>query len=401
MGIKVNAIEATPVGEQEVEFVERKGQGHPDTLIDGIVENVSNSLYKSYIEEFGKPLHYNVDKGLIVGGASEVGFGSGRVTKPIEVIVAGRASSGTSGRAIDVNKIVTEAARKYLAENTRFLDLESEVVIIPKVSVGSSGLVDIFDRSNGMHYANDTSFGVGFAPLTELENLVLETEKQLNSKEYKSRRPAVGEDVKVMGIREGSNITLTIAIAFVSNLVHDIDEYDELVQSVAEDVRRASKSVTGKEVEIVINNGDDRSSKSVYITKTGLSAESGDDGQVGRGNRVNGLITPFRQMSLEAAAGKNPVSHIGKIYNVLANTIAKKVSEELPDIKECNVSIVSQIGRKIDDPKSLNINLLHSTRADTAEMKTAAERARYVAESELSSISDLTEEIYEGKHTMF
>ena len=54
----------------------------------------------------------------------------------------------------------------------------------------------------------------------------------------------------------------------------------------------------------------------IYLTVTGLSAEQGDDGEVGRGNRVNGLITPSRAMSLEAAAGKNAVAHVGKLYNL-------------------------------------------------------------------------------------
>jgi S-adenosylmethionine synthetase len=44
------------------------------------------------------------------------------------------------------------------------------------------------------------------------------------------------------------------------------------------------------------------------------------DAQFGRGNRINGLITPCRPMRLEAAAGKIPVTHVGKIYNVMALT---------------------------------------------------------------------------------
>ncbi len=401
MGIRINRLDAVPVSEQEVEFVERKGQGHPDTLIDGIVESVSNSLYRGYVEAVGRPQHYNVAKGLIVGGSSSVGFGSGKITKPIEVIVAGRASAGSNGKTIDVDSIVRDTARKYLEEKTRFLDLDSEVVITPKVSLGSNDLVGLFDRSDGVPFANDTSFGVGFAPFTELESLVLGTEKFLNSKEYKAKRPAVGEDIKVMGVREGSGITLTVAIAFVSGLVPSLGEYRDLVERVTEEVRENARASTGKDVEVVINNGDDHSQQSVYITKSGLRAESGDDGQVGRGNRINGLITPFRQMSLEAAAGKNPVSHIGKIYNVLANTIAGRISNEFPDIRECSVSIVSQIGRRIDDPRGLNVNIIQGKGAGEPETRAVTAGAKYIAETELSEIQDLTEEIYEGKYTMF
>lgn len=71
-----------------------------------------------------------------------------------------------------------------------------------------------------------------------------------------------------------------------------------------------------------MNVSDTGSAQDSYLTVTGLSAESGDDGQVGRGNRVNGLIAPYRPMSLEAAAGKNPVTHVGKLYNIIAMRIA-------------------------------------------------------------------------------
>ncbi len=60
------------------------------------------------------------------------------------------------------------------------------------------------------------------------------------------------------------------------------------------------------------------------------SVEMGDDGATGRGNRGNCLITPMRPMSIEAIAGKNPVNHVGKIYNV----IAQQVAEETGDLVE-------------------------------------------------------------------
>ena len=90
---------------------------------------------------------------------------------------------------------------------------------------------------------------------------------------------------------------------------------------------------------------------------TGTSAEAGDDGEVGRGNRVNGLITPFRPMSLEAAAGKNPVSHVGKIYNVLARQIAEAIVSEMPEVAAAQCYLVSQIGRPVTEPAITHIRL--------------------------------------------
>jgi S-adenosylmethionine synthetase len=40
----------------------------------------------------------------------------------------------------------------------------------------------------------------------------------------------------------------------------------------------------------------------------------------GRGNRVGGLITPCRPMTLEAAAGKNAAMHVGKSYSIVSRT---------------------------------------------------------------------------------
>jgi len=80
----------------------------------------------------------------------------------------------------------------------------------------------------------------------------------------------------------------------------------------------------------------------LYLTATGTSAEQGDDGQVGRGNRVNGLITPYRPMTLEAAAGKNPVSHVGKTYNIAARQICDKIVDDL-NVENVDCYLVSKM----------------------------------------------------------
>ncbi|MCL4387570.1 methionine adenosyltransferase [Candidatus Marsarchaeota archaeon] len=388
---------STVVAEQPVEYVERKGIGHPDSLIDGIMESVSTGLSNAYIDSTGKILHHNVDKGLIIGGASEASFGNGSITKPIEVILAGRAARSYQDINIDVDGIAIKAAKDYLREHTRFLDIEKEVLFQSKILKGSADLSEIFDRNTDVPLANDTSFGIGFAPFTKTERLVLETEKMLNSLEYKKSHPEVGEDVKVMGIRDMDDISLTVAIAFVSAKIQSQEDYSKKKEEVRKDIISFAKKLTGNDVDVILNNGDNKSGK-VYITKSGLSCEAGDDGSVGRGNRVNGLITPFRRMSLEAAAGKNPVNHIGKIYNVLAKEIANDIVTLYPQVKECNVSIVSQIGRKIDDPKHLDVKISTEKRE---ELDNIRKKVNDIAEQSLENIGYLTHEIISGKHSMF
>ena len=388
---------STVVAEQPVEYVERKGIGHPDSLIDGIMESVSTGLSNAYIDSTGKILHHNVDKGLIIGGSSDVSFGNGSITKPIEVILAGRAARSYQDISIDVDGIAIKAAKDYLREHTRFLDVENEVLFQSKILKGSADLSEIFDRNTDVPLANDTSFGIGFAPFTKAEKLVLETERILNSPEYKKSHPEVGEDVKVMGIRDMDDISLTVAIAFVSAKIQSSDDYYKKKEEVKNDITSFAKKLVGNNVDVTLNNGDSKSGK-VYITKSGLSCESGDDGSVGRGNRVNGLITPFRRMSLEAAAGKNPVNHIGKIYNVLAKEIANDIVTLYPQVKECNVSIVSQIGRKIDDPKHLDVKISTEKRE---ELDNIRKKVNDIAEQSLENIGYLTHEIISGKHSMF
>jgi len=396
--ISVEEVSGDTIENKDVEFVERKGIGHPDSLIDGIVDRVSVELSKEYMKEAGIILHHNVDKGLIIGGSSNVTFGHGEITKKIEVIVTGRATEYFNGKRINVNDIAKEIAAKYLKEHTRFLDVENEVAIDSKIVRGSVDLTGLFMRGNGMPLANDTSFGVGFAPFSETEKLVLETEKYLNSKDYKQKMPAVGEDIKVMGLRYKNKISLTVAIAFIAEKVSNLDEYLKYKDEVSRDIIQFAKKITDKEVSVRINTGDSPERKEVYITKSGLSCESGDDGQVGRGNRVNGLITPFRHMSLEAAAGKNPVNHVGKIYNIMATEIAKDIVKNYPQVRECNVAILSEIGRRIDEPSHTSISVIVENKSEFENIKS---KVHYIADSWLERIGEVTSDISLGKYGVF
>lgn len=385
----------TPVPELDVEIVERKGLGHPDTIIDGIMEEISVELCRAYIKEFGTILHHNVDKGQIVGGEARPEFGGGKITQPIFILLSGRASYEAEGRIIPVQEIALETTKRYIQQNLRFLNPYGNVEIMSKIRPGSRDLVDLFLRNKGVHLANDTSFGVGYAPLSDTEKVVIAVERYLNSKEYKKAHPEVGEDIKVMGLRNNSTIKLTVAVAFVDRFIHSIEEYIKAKERVAEDILKKARKVTKMNVEVFVNTSDNIKNKSVYITVTGLSVESGDDGSVGRGNRVNGLITPFRLMTLEAAAGKNPVSHVGKIYSVLAFKIADEISQEYPDLRDVSISLLSRIGKPINEPEMAFIELIGS------DVETKKSKAKYIVERNLENIEQLTKLIIDKKAMVF
>lgn len=386
-----------PVHRREVELAERKGLGHPDTLIDGIMEEISRALCRHYLDEFGKILHHNVDKGQICGGAASVEFGRGYITKPIFVLLSGRATAEAEGKKIPVPHIAQNAAHGYLNRIVPRLDVCRDVEIDCRISPGSSDLVDLFLRGPKIPYANDTSFGTGFAPLSDLEMVTLAAEKLLNSPEYRKAHPEVGPDIKVMGLRENGSIRLTVACAFIAERTPDINAYVKNKERVTKDIIKLAKTITGLETEVLVNTADDVKKQSVYITATGTSAEMGDDGSVGRGNRVNGLITPMRSMSLEAAAGKNPVNHVGKVYSVLATEMAASIAAEHPDIEDITITLLSQIGKPIDQPKVASASIITKD-SDFARLQAVVRRD---IDSRLENVTEVTNRIALGKATVF
>ncbi len=405
--ITINVLNRKPVSELNVELVERKGLGHPDYIADASAEAVSRALSNYYLEKYGVILHHNVDKVLVVGGQANPRFGGGEILQPIYILVAGRVTTEVRTAAgiekIPVGPIIISAIKEWIKENFRFLDPERHVVIDYRVGMGSADLVGIYElgaRVSKVPLANDTSIGVGFAPLTDTERLVLETERLLNSREFKAKLPEVGEDVKVMGLRVGKNVKLTIAAAMISSLVKDKDHY----LSVKEEVRNkvldlAAKITPNLNVDVAVNVADKPEHGIYYLTVTGTSAEHGDDGATGRGNRANGLITPMRPMTMEATAGKNPVSHIGKLYNVLANKIADRIYGEVKGLREVYVYLLSQIGKPIDEPLIANVELLLEPNIElTGEIKNEVEG---IVNEELDRITTLTELVIRNKVTLF
>ena len=393
--ITIEEFGGIPVEKQMIEMVERKGMGHPDSLSDGIAEAVSRALSKEYIKRYGVIMHHNTDQAEVIAGQSKPKFGGGEVLEAITFLVCGRATTHIDKEEFPVGTIAREAVADYLSKNTR-LDVEADAEIEIRIGQGSTDLRDVFGRK-GMPAANDTSFGVGFAPFSDCEKLVYETERMLNSKEYKAKMPAVGEDIKVMGLRNKDALSLTVAIAFVDKFVPSLEAYFNTKKKVEEDITAYAKKFTKKEVKVRVNTADSKENKSVYLTVTGLSCENGDDGSVGRGNRSNGIIAPFRTMSLEATSGKNPVNHVGKLYNLLSNQIAADVLKVDSGIKSSYVRILSAIGEPIDQPQNASVQLV----LEKTTLSSVKERVNSVVDKWLANISSITKDVVAGKLATF
>ncbi|MCG6938704.1 MAG: methionine adenosyltransferase, partial [Gammaproteobacteria bacterium] len=144
---------------------------------------------------------------------------------------------------------------------------------------------------------------------------------------------------------------------------------------------------------ISVNTADDLKKGSLYITVTGTSAESGDDGEVGRGNRVNGLITPYRPMNMEAAAGKNPVTHVGKLYNIVAQQIAATLVQQLDIVTEAYCYLVSRIGSPIKEPMITDIRLVLE---DGGNIQTIQKAVDDIVHDRLQHMDQIRQELVMG-----
>jgi len=395
--IIVERLRQTPLEEQRLEIVERKGLGHPDYICDAIMEQISLRLSREYLEKAGTILHHNVDKSLLVAGQSEVRFGGGFIKQPILFVFGDRATTEFDSIKIDVEEIAVNVAKEWFRKNMRFVDPEKHVKYQVELKPGSVGLVDIFKRKGKVLGANDTSAAVGYAPMTRTEKIVLKTEQFLNSKDFKRRFPESGEDVKVMGYRNNNSLNLIISMAFVDRYISSEEEYFEKKAKILEEINDFVKSNTDFEnINVQLNTLDARGRGvgGVYLTVLGTSADSGDSGQVGRGNRVNGLISLNRPFCSEAAAGKNPVSHVGKIYNVLTFRVAQHVYEEVPELEEVYIWLLSEIGRPIDQPAiaAAQVVMKENSSIDNVRSKIAA-----VLEYELENIDKFCMELAQGK----
>ena len=395
--IIVEPFKGRSVTSQRVEIVERKGIGHPDTICDSIMDAISVALSREYKKAFGVVLHHNIDKGLLAAGKADIRFSGGTVLKPMELYIGDRATFEAAGKKIPVKDIAIGAASRWIKENLRFVDHEKHVRYHSVLAPGSEELTDIFARPGESRGANDTSALVGYYPLSPIEKVVLSLEQHLNSLEFKTRYPETGEDIKVMGLRTGKALSLTVAMPLISRFIRSEKEYFKRKDDIREEMKRfVGRFREFSSVDLHLNALDKqgRGLGGIYLSLLGTSAESADSGQVGRGNRVNGLISLNRPLGTEAAAGKNPVSHVGKIYNVLAHRMAEMIYRHVGGIEEVYVLLLSRIGSPISTPLMATAQVLLKKGFRVKDM---SKDISSIMEKELAGISVFCDSLAEGK----
>lgn len=393
--IFIESIPGIPTFKKRFEIVERKGIGHPDTICDLVMNQISIELSKLYLKETGAVQHHNMDKALLVAGQSENKFGGGKITKPIKLILGDRATFEINKKSIPVEDFAIKTAQSWFDKNLRYVK-EENIEYQLEIGTTSKELQSVFKDPNSFA-ANDTSVLVGYAPFTNTESVVLETEEFLNSKKFKDEFPESGEDIKVLGFRNGNIIDLTIAMAFVDRYVESERNYFKRKEVMLQTINEFFTDKQDIKINPSINCLDSKGIgiSGLYLTVLGTSADGADSGQVGRGNMASRVISPSRPAGAEATAGKNPVSHIGKIYNALSFKIADEIHNEISEFEEVFVWMYNIIGRPVKYPKAIIVQPI--IKENLKIEKKEENRITEIVEKNLENINNFCNELISGK----
>ncbi len=355
----------------DFEIVERKGRGHPDTLADRLAEKLSVAYSNFTKNETGVILRHQFDKLLLMGGRCSVSFGHGTFNSPIRIVINGRMTQNFGTKKINFRDLIFNECETFLESELRnFRFLKDSRIIFETTSHSTRGLIDNTGNSS-INYrfsprnaadlpessrplSNDTALGHGFAPYTKLEKMVLNIENSLTTSPFINENKWIGTDIKIMACRLKGKVDITLAIPQICTEVNSANEYLSNSVKLTEFVSTIINKYPEYETRISINPSDNPSKDLVYLRYTGSCIESGDEGAVARGNRIGGLISSCRAYSIEGLNGKNPAYHAGKLYSVIAWEIAHKLFDETNT--PCEVFIISQIDRPIDDPWKIIIN---------------------------------------------
>jgi S-adenosylmethionine synthetase len=354
------------VEEMPFEVVERKGIGHPDTLCDAIAEHASRYYSLYFAETYGRFAHHWFDKVMLLGGSSLMSYGSGELVSPYRVIYAGKAVIRVGEDRVPLEQILTRAATdvltkclsgfdpaRHLKVELRLSDACGPVNSITRYTPASAE--DLVNMTTRDSVSNDCNVCSAFAPLSSVEQLVLEAERLLTSTAYREKHRAIGTDIKIVGTRHDTALTLVANVPFLANEVRSYRHYLDLVDDVRVEILQLCQKGYEHESSVVVNPQNVNGKP--YLTVTGSVADTGDVGAVGRGNRLNGLITPMRPMSIEAPSGKNPVEHTGKLYGVVSQRIASGIHGRFGFGNQ--VHMITFKERPVCDPRDLVV-YLHS-----------------------------------------
>lgn len=375
MDINLNLINnLKDLADSDFEIVERKGRGHPDTLADRLAELLSRTYAKICRDKFGTILRHQFDKLSLMGGKCDVRFGGGNFVSPIRLLINGRVTPQVGEEKILYRDALVGAASDFLEKELRNFDFLTNCRLMFEITSNTTRGLQPTDNNTARSsaysrfrpgkltdlpeytrpVANDTAVGCGWAPYTPLEQLVLEVEQSLNDDETKKQYPWLGSDIKIMAVRQGRDVSLTLCVPQISTEVASPKEYKENLEKIRAFIHKICDKYEQFKINFTLNTADGQRDDLFYLLYTGSCIESGDEGQVARGNRLGGVISSRRPFSIEGLSGKNPQYHAGKLYSAMAWDIAQQIWQEMGT--PCEVFIISQSDKPIDTPWSVIVN---------------------------------------------
>jgi S-adenosylmethionine synthetase len=377
-------------GQPSYEMVERKGVGHPDTICDAIAERASRRYSQYCLRQFGGVAHHWFDKVMLLGGEARLDYGLGEMIRPYRILVAGKAALCIGDEEIPLQEILAAAAAEVLSEVLTGFDpdqhLRVESLVVDHQGAGRrssryrpASRANLVTPGDPSLVSNDSNLLTGYAPLSTLERMVLGVERYVNGAAFKAVNPHTGWDVKVLGMRSDDRVRLVVNVPMLAGHVSSLDHYFALKEDLGQKLRDYLAEQADETPELLVN-ATDRNGRP-YLTALGSVADTGDVGLVGRGNRVNGLITPMRPMSIEAPAGKNPIDHTGKLYALLAHRTAAQLAARLG--RAVGVLVSTSKEAPLNDPDEVVVTIADLAAGDRA----AAEQAVRAGLAGLGAIS--------------
>jgi S-adenosylmethionine synthetase len=253
----------------EFEQVEIKGKGHPDTLCDLIAETASRMYSRYCIKEFGAVANHWFDKVMLIGGASEVSFGSSFLVKPYEVIFAGKVSNRVGEHTIPLDQILFQATSKILTDNLIAFDPSKGLVISNKLvdyqGTGRSrsryqpSSTSELQSLNNWHQfeSNDCNLVSSYSPLSRTEFLTKKLEEYFNGAEFKEKYPSTGTDIKIFSSRHKESLDIIANIPFIGRMVKSPSQYNELKDLIIKDTESMLSTLNhGLKVHFILNPHD-------------------------------------------------------------------------------------------------------------------------------------------------
>ncbi len=346
---------------EEFEVVERKGVGHPDSLADALANEVSISYARHCLDTIGVIPHHNIDKLYIGAGHYKNDYGICERLSPVIVRINGRMSSNFGDTDLNIEHIQTSAVMNYMSHVMPTIKSE-DIVVEPNATQHTKvpywfnprSIEDIPDVK--LPKANDTSVCVGHWPPTPTESIAYQLERYFWSEDAgfaKPRFKEIGQDIKIMVVRTSKALDATLCVPTMSLFTESFDAYRKLIQVHEENLQVLADKLlegTGLRVEVRVNPYQRQ-----YMLGLGSCIECGEEGIVGRGNNINGIISTHRIHTLESWAGKNPIYHTGRVYGFMTAKIARAISERFS--VRCSVTAVTRCGDTLFPPYRLLVSV--------------------------------------------